>query len=82
MYSCILFLKNFIPMKKKTLLSILLSISAWTMAQNPPIGIENLLWWDTDYPTITWGSGIRTGDIKTVQYILSLIGEQPSYSYQ
>lgn len=78
MYSCILFLKNFIPMKKKTLLSILLSISAWTMAQNPPIGIENLLWWDTDYPTITWGSGIRTGDIKTVQYILSLIGEQPS----
>ena len=69
-------------MKKRTLLVALLGLCCLASAQNPPVGIENFGWWDSEYPTITWGRGIRTSDIKAVQYILQLTGVQPAGSPQ
>ncbi|MBO4370244.1 MAG: hypothetical protein J5808_02645, partial [Paludibacteraceae bacterium] len=69
-------------MKKTLLLTALLGLCCLANAQNPPVGIQNLAWWDAEYPTITWGSGIRTSDIKTVQYILQLTGVQPASTPQ
>ena len=53
----------------------LLTAIGTVTAQNLPLTVENIAWWDPDYPTVTWSGAIRVdGDgQKAVDYIAKLL---------
>ena len=54
---------------------VLLAVTGTVSAQNVPLTVENIVWWDPDYPTVTWSGAIRVdGDgQKAVDYIARLL---------
>ena len=54
---------------------VLLAVTGTVSAQNVPLTVENIAWWDPDYPTVTWSGAIRVdGDgQKAVDYIARLL---------
>ena len=54
---------------------VLLTALRPVTAQNLPLTVENIAWWDPDYPTVTWSGAVRVdGDgQKAVDYIAGLL---------